>query len=190
MQPVSQKESRLRFFWCGRYGSATFNTAGLHRDSDLASRYFIISLTKNHSAGQITQAARCGDGQDDHHGSTDSVIEGDSEKHHQADLDKSSGPDAKSPGEEACQQPDGTTAQIKYSAGCRAFIPVDIIGNQIPAEKLQIQQRSGQQQHGGRGRRQQLRADLEGNTGVPSRAPKIPAVPTAAPKRTSTSPSR
>ena len=57
MQPVSQKESRLRFFWCGRYGSATFNTAGLHRDSDLASRYFIISLTKNHSACQNASAA-------------------------------------------------------------------------------------------------------------------------------------
>jgi hypothetical protein len=57
VQPVSQKESRLRFFWCGRYGSATFNTAGLHRDSDLASRYFIISLTKNHSACQNASAA-------------------------------------------------------------------------------------------------------------------------------------
>ncbi|MBR4907690.1 MAG: hypothetical protein IKZ43_01595, partial [Acidaminococcaceae bacterium] len=39
------------------YGSATFNTAGLHRDSDLASRYFIISLTKNHSACQNASAA-------------------------------------------------------------------------------------------------------------------------------------
>ena len=45
----------------------------------------------------------------------------------QADLDKGGGPDAESAGEKTGHQADDAAAQIKYAAGCRAFIPLYVV---------------------------------------------------------------
>ena len=66
------------------------------------------------------------------------MVKGNAEEQHQADLDEGSGPDAESAGEEACQQPDDTAAQIKHAAGCGAFVPLYVIFNEMGAEKLKI----------------------------------------------------
>ena len=105
------------------------------------------------SGGEVTKAAGNGDGEDNHHGGADGVIEGDAKEQHEANLDESGGADAKGAGEKAGDEADEDGADDEGTSHGGGLIAGDIIGDEGGVKELEIEKRRRGEQDNGEGGR-------------------------------------